>query len=291
MDCAVASCLAVLHAGRALREGIFKDEYLWGSRIQSEGAVAALERVLAHGAASDEALAQFQASLQLDIRSAGWVRPIRMERAFWHAVFTGARLGKTPVAEVEKNLASKSGGVSNWLRNRVPGFILSSYPADLKHTTRLVEIAKLPPAEQKRKIQEWEEASRKFPDLRPGLFRLMLHRTYKTFCTDQGTLRAAMAALACERYRVRRGRWPDSLDALVQEGLLGAVPTDPIDLQPLRYRPTPDGIVIYSIGLDGNDDGGHIARDTGGPGTDNGFRLYEVTRRRLQPAAVPEDGP
>ena len=100
-----------------------------------------------------------------------------------------------------------------------------------------------------------------------------------------------MAALACERYRLRRGAAGRMLDVLVPEGLLGVVPTDPIDLQPLRYRPTPDGVVIYSIGLDGTDDGGHIARDTGGRGTDNGFRLYDVTRRRLQPAAVPEDAP
>jgi hypothetical protein len=37
---------------------------------------------------------------------------------------------------------------------------------------------------------------------------------------------------------------------------LDAVPTDPFDGAPLRYRLLPRGYEIYSVGADGHDDGG-----------------------------------
>jgi hypothetical protein len=45
-----------------------------------------------------------------------------------------------------------------------------------------------------------------------------------------------------------------------------------------------DGIVIYSVGDDGADDGGTLA-DGSEPqdGTDIGFRLWDVPRRRQEP--------
>jgi hypothetical protein len=37
---------------------------------------------------------------------------------------------------------------------------------------------------------------------------------------------------------------------------LPAVPLDPFDGAPLRYKPLVKGYVVYSIGPDGHDDGG-----------------------------------
>jgi hypothetical protein len=46
------------------------------------------------------------------------------------------------------------------------------------------------------------------------------------------------------------------LDELVPE-FISAVPIDPMDIQPLRYKLNADGtFVLYSVGEDGKDDGG-----------------------------------
>jgi hypothetical protein len=72
--------------------------------------------------------------------------------------------------------------------------------------------------------------------------------------------RAADAALAAQLYRRGHGRWPEKLEDLVPE-FLAQVPTDPFDGKPLRVHHTEDELVIYSVGEDGNDDGGHYVTE------------------------------
>ena len=76
-------------------------------------------------------------------------------------------------------------------------------------------------------------------------------------------LHGGLAQVAVERYRLREGRLPESLDALVPE-FLESVPTDPFDGQPMRYGVEGDGYRIHSVGPDGEDGGGveRIDRDT-----------------------------
>jgi hypothetical protein len=62
-------------------------------------------------------------------------------------------------------------------------------------------------------------------------------------------LACTTAGLAAEQFRLRHQRWPDSIEDLVAADLLPAVPIDVFDGQPLRFRKTPDGIVIYSVGV------------------------------------------
>jgi len=68
-------------------------------------------------------------------------------------------------------------------------------------------------------------------------------------------LRTARAGLAIERCRLATGKLPDSLSNLVPT-YLDAVPKDPFDGKDLRYKKLETGFVVYSIGEDGNDDGG-----------------------------------
>jgi len=63
---------------------------------------------------------------------------------------------------------------------------------------------------------------------------------------------------------------------------------DPYDGASLRYRRLGDGVLIYSIGPDGKDNGGVIDRDNPyREGADIGFRLWNPPQCR-QPAAPPE---
>jgi hypothetical protein len=67
--------------------------------------------------------------------------------------------------------------------------------------------------------------------------------------------RAVRTALAIERYRLKSGSLPVSLDVLVPD-YLAAVPPDPFTGQPLKYRQSAKGYVVYSVGQDLSDDGG-----------------------------------
>jgi hypothetical protein len=71
------------------------------------------------------------------------------------------------------------------------------------------------------------------------------------------------AALALQAHRAERGAYPDELAALVP-AYLEAVPTDPFDGKPLRYRRDGGSYVLYSVGPDRRDDGGRAIRDQQG---------------------------
>lgn len=66
------------------------------------------------------------------------------------------------------------------------------------------------------------------------------------------------ASLALRAYRLERGGLPRSLDDLVRTGYIDAVPEDPFvaDGSTLRYRLSPGGPVVYSVGPDHVDNGG-----------------------------------
>ncbi len=68
-------------------------------------------------------------------------------------------------------------------------------------------------------------------------------------------VRIAVSALAVEHFRLAQGRLPENLNELVPQ-FFSEVPIDPFDGQPLRYHRLDKGYVIYSIGSDGEDNGG-----------------------------------
>ena len=69
-------------------------------------------------------------------------------------------------------------------------------------------------------------------------------------------LRVAAAALAIERFRLAHAdALPGSLQELVPT-YCQSVPSDPFDGKPLRYKTHGASYAVYSIGSDGQDDGG-----------------------------------
>lgn len=95
-------------------------------------------------------------------------------------------------------------------------------------------------------------------------------------------LRCMNTVVAAERHRLATGRWPESLASLAP-AFIDAVPKDPYTGEPLRYRKTSDGILIYAVGADLVDNGGTLAalpKDIDA-GTDIGFRLWNPERRHL----------
>jgi hypothetical protein len=75
-------------------------------------------------------------------------------------------------------------------------------------------------------------------------------------CMAVARHRAAEVLLAATRQRLATGALPESLDALVP-ARLPSVPRDPFTTDaPLHLKATPDELLVWSVGPDGEDDGG-----------------------------------
>jgi hypothetical protein len=289
-DRAVESCQAIFNAGRAMDGELLVISHLIRVAEQHISLIT-LERVLAQGQASEECLQGKQALLQEDLRGDGWLPAVRGERAGMHHLFDNIRTGKVQTPSF-RGMGLGGGGVESitfWFIDTFPSTLLKYYPEYLRHMNRCVDIAKLPIHERAAKMQEWEADCKNTKNPVIKLLAPALSKVSQSECRNQALLRSAMVALACERYRLKHkdkdNAWPASLDVLVNEKLLGRIPTDPMDNQPIRYRRTKEGIVVYSIGFDLTDNQGNIDRERGmhEPGVDIGFRLWDVKLRRQNP--------
>jgi len=83
--------------------------------------------------------------------------------------------------------------------------------------------------------------------------------------TAETASRVMATAIALKRYQLRHGNYPGTLDALVPE-FLPRVLLDPENAQPSHYQPiNAETFLLYSVGQDGVDDGGHPAMSNGKP--------------------------
>jgi hypothetical protein len=82
-----------------------------------------------------------------------------------------------------------------------------------------------------------------------------LHFMIRHACNDDNRVSLAVSAIALERWHKRHGDYPESLNQLVPE-FLHSIPLDHIDGKPIRYRRTESYFILWSIGLNGIDEGG-----------------------------------
>lgn len=132
------------------------------------------------------------------------------------------------------------------------------------------------------------QPDRWFVELLIPAIGMVLQREVKA----QASLHVAHAALAVERWRMAHPpgkEWPASLDQLVPE-YLEAVPEDSFSDTTLLYRRTDDGVVVYSVGPDGKDDGGAADDASQAPnGTDLAFHLFNPELRRARRLTADEE--
>ncbi|MEM1010724.1 MAG: hypothetical protein AAGI46_00735 [Planctomycetota bacterium] len=114
---------------------------------------------------------------------------------------------------------------------------------------------------------EPESSAEMLSELMSSILLPSLDRGTEAFTRVEAQRRMAAVALSVRLYRVDHdGALPSDLDALVPE-YLPFVPGDPMasESPPLRYRlggPLP---VVYSVGVNGQDDGGRMVRPGGNP--------------------------
>jgi len=162
----------------------------------------------------------------------------------------------------------------------------------LKFYTEAVRWSALPEPELLPTLDRWKTSG---PFLTPFLRRFQmvqagnpqdkvpelreLSRFASAYLKNRAELRAVIGIIAAERFRLDHGRWPASWEQLIPE-YVKQVPLDPFTGQAMLLKPLPDGLVIYSAGSDGKDDGGDVIRKEA-PTKDIGFRLWNTAQRGI----------
>jgi hypothetical protein len=290
MKGAVVSCRALLNAARSLG-----DEPLALSQlIRMAGVMMACgcgERVLAQGEPNPADLATFQALLEQEDRHPRMRIMFRGERAMNHAMFDALERGAIPLGALTDGKSTS--WQERWSGWRMRDNFRREHPLMLQlHTERIAAVG-LP-------LHEQIEADKQFQNGGAGLppdailTRLMLPAAEKLGAAVRRThalVRCLTVLLATERYRRAQGRWPARLAELTPK-YLAAVPLDPFDGKPLRYRRLADGVMVYSVGQDGTDDGGVLHRNNPiRDGADLGYQLWDVVKRRQPPRPAPPLAP
>jgi hypothetical protein len=253
-------------------------------------AVSHIERTLAQGQVSLDALAETQRLLEAEAGANFLTGAIRGERALLHRTFLSLEAGQTKPDELVGWVIAKS-DFESWKRDlaqQSPArFFRGSHAETLRLMTQLAGIAKQPIEQREAALAQWEKTVANGPEV----VKAALHGFQHIFRHDsagQARLRCAVAGLAVEAYRCRHGAWPKDLKGLVTSGRLANVPLDPHDGQALRFRPTQDGVVIFSVGPTGNGRGDAWDQKDPEPFAHaHEFRLWNVDRRRQQPTLRP----
>lgn len=282
---------AMLNASRSLGDETFMISQL--VRIACRAiATRSLEWTLAQGDLPADRLLALQNAWAADAEEPVLLYALRGERAALEVLMENLRTGKADPAswaEVGEVHRGPFGQLAWWYyRGRnLPGDrarILASFNA-------MIAVARKPIDEQPPAMAIFTNIA--FDD-EHRIHKLLfpaVEKVAQATWRSSAEMRCAIAGVACERYRMKTGRWPESLAALVPE-YLPAVPNDPFDQQPLRFKKMPDGILIYTVGVDKQDDGGDLRRADNPNGKDEGFRLWDVKeRRKPAPMKPPEPKP
>jgi len=293
-DGALLDCRRLLHLGSSLGD----EPLLVSQSVRNNAAcnaVRGVQRVLAQGEPTPEALADLQQRLAAEEAHPGLLIGLRGERACMDGLMALIQSGEMHWQNVNWFAATEdySGRYAKdtILFSLTPGAEKESRAALLRHYAALIDAAKRPCEEQGPALARLDAEGDDMPVLAR---QLNLHgaKICDRFRRGRAELRCAIVALAAERFRRRHQRWPQRLEELVPD-FLAQVPADPFDGAPLRLRRLPDGLVIYSVGPDGHDDDGDVQGlpDQSKNGKDVGFRLWDVGRRRQEPAGAALEAP
>jgi hypothetical protein len=286
LDSALASCRAILNAGRAIGDEPEAIAQLVRLACQST-AVTTLERILAQGTPSFVALSSTQELVQDEARVPILIIVARSERARIDLFLQKAHDGEVSRKDMEygEKLAAdflgrseKKGAAANPDRWYAPERINWYRAWYLRYSTDLVELCKRepPPPDALRDLEATLKGQ-------PALLQILGRgkgKFVESYWRVQAQLRCAATALAVERYRQRNGHWPDP-PTDITPWYIARIPADPYDGCRLRFCRVNEGVGVYSIGPDRKDDKGSL-RDPQSRqvSSDEGFRLWNPDLRR-----------
>jgi len=192
-----------------------------------------------------------------------------------HQSETAARLGLKRGESVVKAVLSPlfehvQPGTSSPIPDDADAQIARTSPAELARNIRaldryyraLLAMEGTPYASRIRKISALKMntgddlLSRIITLLEPALepFARAISRATTTLCADE-------CLVALRRWQLRHQGSPPDMASLVKSAGLKAAPVDPYDGKPMRLAMVDGRAIIYSVGRDGKDDGGHKDSD------------------------------
>jgi hypothetical protein len=294
---ALALCDA-LGLSRSLGENLFLIDALVRFAVDAIF-TDALEQALSLCELPPERLAELRAGVAREAGSTSLRQAFITECAGAHYYFVEMPLGQLREA-MSADLGARDKGWFGWLtygRRARARDALKYY--DIMGAA--IDLCAKPPRQRLHQGRQWAglagrrlaEGEHSYPisaALMPALGRAMEEEVKALARLD-----VVRTALAVEQWRIERVRWPHSLDDLVP-GLLDAVPEDPFGQETIRYARTDDGVVVYSLGPDGTDEGGlsqDAAQEAAGEGLDEGwdiaFRLLSPERRGARQLTLAEE--
>jgi serine/threonine protein kinase len=288
---AVTDCIAMMNIARYLDDESSAIAQLVAISILKE-VVGAIERFGAQCEGTGEELRAFQGSIEDITKVPILLTVARGERGRLQHFFSAIEAGDIPKADVLKRF-----GVDN--HSELPSVqeMRRLHAWFLQLFTKFVELAKQPPERQSPLLAMLNSQLKDVPVAGIALAKPILNAGSSPEGPDLfsalaraakrhlALCRSAATALAVERCRLAHKEWPSDLAALVPL-YLKDVPIDPFDGQPLRYRRTFDGVVIYSVAEDCVDNQGNIRRPSRKviDHRDEGFQLWDIAKRG-QPAS------
>ena len=106
----------------------------------------------------------------------------------------------------------------------------------------------------------------------------------------KGNQNGMIIAIAAHRYRLKYGDWPETAEALIPE-YIPEVPLDRANGLPLNYKTTVSGPLVYSVGMDLDDDGGTpVLLNEGGSISPDGHGTVPQSASSFTFANFPSDG-
>lgn len=257
-----------------------------------------VERLLAQCQLDDAKLQTTQAMLELEAAESLGPRMAIGERAFnfevheefkgrpvlaWQAAMVSNIDWTAFFTEKPSSAFSKFAELRFWMKSLmifVPGYLEQEQASAMRAANRFVEFSKLSLGEQD--VQFTSICNDHQVDSILGFSGKAMSKLITAERRCKANLRCHIFAIAAERFRLKHGQWPRSMDQLVETKLIARPLLDPFDGQPLRWREFELGRLVYSIGEDRTDNGGDFTWDKRWkPGSDVVVRLFDLKNRGL----------
>ena len=216
----------------------------------------AVERWLASdGLKSTEQLSTLRPALAVSLRH-DLLRSFRMEEATGLAAFADLSTGSIGL----QVLASGDDHVLRSFNREAQGawrvfFLRGELDSYRWHMNRVQSLVAYPYHESRERWGEFEKAGREPAGILTSLLLPALTSIAERSARSEARTRLAELGVAVERFRLQHGRHPAKLAELFAGSAALAI-TDPFDGKPLRMVQADGGVVLYSVGPDGKDDGG-----------------------------------
>ncbi|HEX4612238.1 MAG TPA: hypothetical protein VH092_28850 [Urbifossiella sp.] len=295
-DRGITAARAGLVATRALGD----EPFLISQLVRMAGANVASQsgmQVLAWGEPK-AGLAEFQAALRAEAEFPYIEVGLRGERAALDRVFDGLESGKIGARDLTGMMGSRDNPVVIGIGFELyKGFLPGDRAMSLKLFSEMMDAAKKPHHERKRAF-----ADLKYPFADAAGFRYIItklclpasQKVAEVSVRTRAQLLTASAAVACERFRQARGRWPESLDEIPAD-ILPPLPPDPYTGRPLQFRRMPDGVLVFALADDLQQNRNFDQRPDPDPlaGIGRGWKLWDPELRGVPgtaaepPPAVP----